>query len=624
MHRILTQLTFVATCLLITARAGAQGFTWATSGGAPGVANSFSGALDLARDPDGNIFLFNDGNTPQQCQGDTVLPSGGPGSINAFLHKFSSASELQWIRPVGPQFQPFSIRCDEAGSAYLLGRTLVNTIIVADTALNATAQRNYLLKISPEGDLIWAYDTGMPLTGGVSRTTMLHYSNGLLYFQSANLAIACIDTAGNPVSALAAASYAPQTAFLNLWFKNAVSLSNGDLIIAGEHRGELAFGNEPSQPGDAAAAAMNRYFFLRCSADLDSIRWYRSHGHFQDRLIHHIPLVVDAADNVYSCATLGFNTPIPFGPDQITNTALPNGIDAVLKMDADGTPLWMRPIDSPASTYAYGLVVKDDGTSLYLCGQQSSSTATFGPATITASATGKGFIAEISTEGTYLGGFHTGVPAQLPNALQSFSFALVAQGNGRYVVSGLLNTLSPWELSCTERLPNRGFFLTEFTGLPDEVPEPQITQVGNTLIASPVFTGTIQWLLDEVAILGANGQSIEPIENGSYSVIYTNETGCTGSDTSSVLVVTTAGLPDPRGTAGTLEAWPNPTVGFLLVRGLPFNARLTLTDAMGRTMRTFAMAGPEATMDMHGWPPGVYWLRVADGTGQPAVRIVKH
>ncbi len=623
MHKAIHLVSLLLFGTLGGLHANAQGFTWASSGGAAGTSNSFSGALDLARDPQGNLYLFNDGNTPHQCQGDTVSPSGGPGSPNAFVHKFNSAGELQWIRAVGPQFQPFSIRADEAGNAYFLGRTLVNTIIVGDTTLNVTASRNYLLKFSPAGDLVWAQNTGMPLTGGFSRTTLLHYANGLLYFQSGNLSMACIDTAGVPQTSLAATSYVPTTAFPNLWFKNAVSLSDGDVIITGEHRGELAFGTDPSLPGDAPAAALNRYFFLRCSADLDSIRWYRSHGNFQDRFIHNIPLVADPADNIYACATLGFNTPIPFGPDVVTNSTLGNGIDAVLKMDADGTPLWMRPINSSSSTYAYGLTVKEDGTSLYLCGQQSSSTATFGPAVITASATGKGFIAEISTAGEYLDGFHTGVPVQLPNALQSFSYALVSQGDGRYVVCGQLNTSSPWELSCTERIPNRGFFITEFTGLSDDVPEPAIDQVGNALIASPEFTGTIQWLLDGEAIVGANGQSYEPTENGSYSVRYTSEEGCVGTATSDVLLVTTTGL--EMQTSNTLVAWPNPADGPLFLRGLSSSGtvNITIVDAMGRTVATQNMVGPSAHIDTMPLQSGVYWLRVSDGAGQQVLRFVK-
>jgi hypothetical protein len=625
MAKASTPLMFLMCSTLAGLQANAQGFNWASSGGVSGIANSFSGALDLARDPQGNLFLFNDGNTPQQCQGDTVFPSGGPGSVNAFVHKFNSAGEVQWIRPVGPQFQPFSIRADEAGNAYFLGRTLVNTIIVDGSTLNVTASRNYLLKFSPEGDFVWAHNTGMPSTGGLARTTMLHYANGLLYFQSANLAMACIDTAGNAVATLAATSYVPQTAFPNLWFKNAIGLSDGDVIIAGEHRGELAFGTAPSQPGDAAAAALNRYFFMRCSADLDSIHWFRSHGNFLDRSIHNIPLEVDPADNLYACATLGFNTPIQFGPDLITNTTLGNGIDAVLKMDGDGTPLWMRPLSSTASTYAYGLTLKDDGNTLYLCGQQPASTLTFGSTVITALETGKGFIGEINTGGEYLTGFHTGEPAQFPNSLQSFAFALVAQGDGRYVVSGLLNTPSPWELSCTGRIVNRGFFVTEFTGISDAVPTPQISQDGSTLIASPAFDGTIQWTLNTEIIEGANGQTYEPTVNGSYSVIYTNEDGCVGAATSEVLDVINTGLAGTTSTATALEGWPNPTEGQLLLRGLSptGTTHITVLDAMGRSVAAFTSTGSSATIHIGALQNGVYWLRATQGNTQQVLRIVK-
>ena len=621
-----TLLMLAIVCTVVPHHLEAQGYTWASSGGSAGAGNSFSGALDLARDPQGNLFLFNDGNTPQQCQGDTVVPSGGPGSVNAFVHKFNSAGELQWIRPVGPQFQPFSIRADEAGNAYFLGRTLVNTIIVGDSTLNVIGSRNYLLKFSPDGELIWVHNTGMPTTGGLTRTTLLHYAGGRLYFQNADLSLASIDTAGNGLVTLAATSYVPTTSFPNLWFKNAVSLSNGDVIIAGEHRGELAFSNGPSLPGDGSAAALHRYFYLRCSADLDSIRWFRSHGHFKDRFQFSIPLAVDPADNIYSCATLGFNTPISFGPDVITNTTLVNGTDAVLKMDADGTPLWIRQLNSPTGTFAYGLTLKDGGNSVYLCGQQSASTLTFGSSVITASATGKGFIGEINTDGEYLTGFHTGVPAQAPNALQSFAYALVSQGDGRYVVCGQLNTLSPWELSCVERIQNRGFFVTEFTGLPDEVPQPQITQNGVTLIASPEFSGTIQWFLNGAPIAGANGQSYEPTVNGSYSVSFTSEQGCEGTASSEVIAVINTGMDEATAGSAALLAWPNPTEG-MIVLDTPMHrpgSPITVTDAMGRAVLQFRTSAERTTLALAALPAGIYLVQVGSGREAQHVRVVKH
>ena len=609
----------------LSLNATAQSFGWEASGGTVGTTNSFSGAMDLARDNAGNLFLFNDGNTAQQCQGDTVQPLGGPGSSNTYVHKFDPAGTLQWIRPVGSQFQPFSIRCDDSGNAYLLGRTLTNTIFLSDTTVSVIAFRNYLLKLSPDGDLVWLHDTGMPFTGGVSRTTLLHYAAGKMYFQSGDLSMACIDTAGADVGTLAASSYAQQTAFPNLWFKSAVSLSNGDVVIAGEHRGELAFPGYPSQPGNATSSALNRYFFLRCDDSLNVIQWYSSHGSFLDRFQHNIPLVVDPLDNVYASVTLNFNTPIVFGPDVLTNSTFGNGIDAIIKMDGAGEPLWMRSIQATGSTYAYGLVWKDDDSGLLACGEQISS-ATFGTSVIQAFTSGRGFIAEIDPDGNFLRGFPSGVQGQAPTSLQSFSYALASDGTGNYFVAGRLSTLGPWELSCTSRIQNLGFFLATFTGAPDEVPEPQIVQVENTLIAEPVFNGSIQWLFNGEPIPNAIDQSYVPTENGSYSVIFTNETGCTGSDTSSVTQVITTGLlpTDGRSSEGLL-AWPNPTDGTVLLSGLGNGGpvRITITDAIGRTWMDVGAHAPGTPLDLHALPSGVYWLCTENSDGVKALRIVR-
>ena len=599
----------------------AQGFQWSTTGGAAGISNSYLGAMDIARDPSGNLYLFNDANTAQQCQGDTVQPLGGGGSLNTFIHKFDADGILQWIRPVGSQFQPFSIECDEAGSIYLLGRSLVGNIFLEDTVLSVTANRNHLLKFAPNGDLIWHHDTGMPLTGGFSRTTLLHQAAGRLYFQSSNLSIACIDTSGAPIGTFSATSYVPQTALQNLWFKSAIGLSNGDVVVAGEHRGELAFGSNPSLPGDPNAAALNRYFFLRLGPELDTLHWFSSHGSFRDRLQYDIPLIRDGADHVYASVTLNPNTPIVFGPDQITST-LGNGLDAIVKMDASGTPLWMRALPNTSnSAYAFGLTWKDDDSGLLACGQFTAN-ITLGSITLTPGNTGRGFIAEVAPDGTFVTGYASGTPGTPPGPVQSWGQALASNGGGEYYITGFLNTLSNWELSCTPVVADRGFFLGAFTAVPDSVPTPTITQSGDSLVATPAFGGDIEWFLDGSAIPGASGESISISANGNYSVSYTNSTGCTGTATSSTFLVTTLGLAHTADISGVL-LMPNPTEGLLRVSGLSDNSIIRIIDTTGRTLLTHRSSGAVLVLDVSTLPCGPYLVRIESADATNTFRVVK-
>ncbi|MBL8002706.1 MAG: T9SS type A sorting domain-containing protein [Flavobacteriales bacterium] len=603
----------------ICADVNAQGFQWSTTGGAAGISNSYLGAMDIARDPSGNLYLFNDANTTQQCQGITAQPQGGGGSLNTFVHKFNAAGDLQWIRAVGPQFQPFSLECDDAGNLYLLGRTLTNTIVMDDTILTVVASQNHLLKFHPDGDLIWHFDTGMPLTGGLSRTTLLHHSAGRLYFQSGNLEMTCIDTAGTFIATLAASSYTPQTAFPNLWFKSAVSLSNGDVVVAGEHRGALAFGSNPSLPGDPNAAALNRYFFLRLGPELDTLHWFRSHGSFRDRFQYDIPLIRDGSDNIYASVTLNANTPITFGPDQVTST-IGNGIDAFIKMDEGGTPLWMRPMlpSTTNSAYAYALTWKDDDSGLLACGQFFAS-ITFGNITMVPGNTGKGFIAEVAPDGTFVTGFASGTSV---SPLQSWGQALATNGSGEYLIAGFLNTLSPWELSCAPVAADRGFYLASFNATSDSVPTPVIALVGDSLIASPAFTGDIQWFLDGSPIAGADGQATAITANGDYSVTYTSTTGCTGTASSSTFLVTTLGLNTMAETMLVLR--PNPTNGPVILSGVPVNARVSVLDATGRVRQEFSSARTDLAIELGDEPAGMYMVRMEAEGKVRTMRLLKH
>jgi hypothetical protein len=84
--------------LLLTATLQAQRFDCVSSAGYVGAANSYNGAVAVARDSQGNLYTLDAANTVQQSQGITANP-GGETSI--FLYKFNSAGEIVYIEPIG-------------------------------------------------------------------------------------------------------------------------------------------------------------------------------------------------------------------------------------------------------------------------------------------------------------------------------------------------------------------------------------------------------------------------------------------------------------------------------------------------------------------------------------------
>jgi len=599
----------------------AQHFEWSTSGGYVGVPNAFSGATDIARDPAGNLYLFNDGNLAQQCQGDTIQTVTTSILMNTFVHKFDPAGQLLWIKAIGPQFDPFSIEADEQGQVYLLGRNGSNPLItMSDTTLSVPQSTNFIIKLSTDGDFIWLHNTGMPSTGGLGNTGLLKYQSGKLYFQNGELSAGSIDTTGNFLGSVTAAFFQPQTAALNIWFRNGATFSNGDLLFVGEHRGRLAFGTD-TLPLDPTAASLDRYFFLRVTSTMQLV-WYKSYGSFSSPLQIPIGITIDNNDNVYASVLLAFNTPIVFGPDSVFNSTLVNGSGGYIKMDALGNPLWMRTIQSGQSSNPYGMVWSHDNSGVIACGVYGGIT-NFGNITLNGVNDGKGYIAKFDTAGNFIYAYSAATSGVIPNALQSFAYAIASDGNGKYYVSGKLGTLDPYIQSCISYGPNRGFFLSSFTGIPDTIPNPSIVQNGNLLTATPPFTGDIQWLLNGTPIPGATGQTYTATQNGNYSVIYEYNFGCVGSDTSDVEFINVSSIRDDQNMI--FSAQPNPfTTQLIIDSGNEFIQSYTVYTSEGRVVKSMEnIRANRIVFDSEKWSAGVYFVRLTTLSSSSTVRVLK-
>ncbi len=599
----------------------AQHFEWSTSGGYVGVPNAFSGATDIARDPAGNLYLFNDGNLAQQCQGDTIQTVTTSILMNTFVHKFDPAGQLLWIKAIGPQFDPFSIEADEQGQVYLLGRNGSNPLItMSDTTLSVPQSTNFIIKLSTDGDFIWLHNTGMPSTGGLGKTGLLHYQSGKIYFQNGGLSAGSIDTTGNFLGSVTAAFFQPQTAALNIWFRNGATFSNGDLLFVGEHRGRLAFGTD-TLPLDPTAASLDRYFFLRVTSTMQLV-WYKSYGSFSSPLQIPIGITIDNNDNVYASVLLAFNTPIVFGPDSVFNSTLVNGSGGYIKMDALGNPLWMRTIQSGQSSNPYGMVWSHDNSGVIACGVYGGIT-NFGNITLNGANDGKGYIAKLDTAGNFIYAYSAATSGVIPNALQSFAYAIASDGNGKYYVSGKLNTNDPYIQSCITYSRNRGFFLSSFTGIPDSIPNPSIVQNGNLLTATPPFTGDIQWLLNGTPIPGANGQTYTATQNGNYSVIYEYNFGCVGSDTSDVEFVTVSSTNESL--VFQITTKPNPfTSYFTIDTGSEYIRSYSVFSLDGRLVTSSEeIYTSKLTLETAKWDAGIYFIRLISETSSASIKILK-
>lgn len=156
-------------------------------------------------------------------------------------------------------------------------------------------------------------------------------------------------------------------------------------------------------------------------------------------------------------------------------------------------------------------------------------------------------------------------------------------------------------------------------------PVPVITQTDKVLTTT-LAGYQYQWYRNGVAIAGATNQFHILTENGTYTLVITNQYGCT-SVSIPFDVTTVAAGSLPVAAPFTVACHPNPVTSDLDVRiegevAVPLT--LTLVDATGRVHRTLRDLEPGAHMthriSMHAAPPGVYFIIAAT---KDAIQISK-
>jgi hypothetical protein len=591
----------------------AQRFDWATTGGAAGIANSFNGAIDIARDPQGNIYTMDFSNHAQQCQGDTLQPIQG--GVSTYIYKFNAQGELLFMNRVGPvsgTFNAFNIETDDAGSLYLLGQPNgVGTIVVNEDTVPTVASTNQLIKMDSLGNFVWIKNTSAATNGD---GCMLQYSNGYLYYQSGNLSVSKIDTAGVVDANLTASYYSSPTASSGLLFKGSAVFPNGDLLFAAYSRGTVAYGTDTLfHIGNPFLTAP--FLFVRCDTNMNLI-WakYASNGRDPDN--NFIPVAIDSSDNVY--AAVQVNLEMIIGNDTIQSTDF-TGQGTIIKFDGNGTGIWAKALQSSGLAYAWCMQNTPDNSGI-LIGGGYTGTAQFGSFALTGSSQNLPFIAKFDLNGNYTNAFSY---AQDPT--QTDAKCMSADGNGNYYVGGKLANSTVPIFSCTPAPANRGFYLASFTEQPDIAPTPTIIVNGNQLTASPEFSGDIQWYFNGNILNNENGQTLLATETGNYSVTYAYITGCISADTSSVLNVVVTSISDNYRNS-PISIYPNPSTGLFQITGIKDESSsydVSVCNLLGATIYNFSNINKNQAINIGDAAPGIYLVQVKSNNTNVTFKILK-
>jgi hypothetical protein len=592
----------------------AQRFNWATSGGYAGIANSFLGAIDIARDPQGNVYTMDYGNGKQQCQGDTFDPLS---SYTTFVYKFNPQGELLHVSRIGAlsgDFYGYNLETDEAGSVYVLGQPNgVTSIIINSDTVAAVGNTNQLVKLDRDGTYQWKKNTGF---AGNGEGCMLQHSKGYIYYQSGNLTITKMDTAGNAVSALTASYYSSPTSSTGVIYKGSSVFSNSDLLFAAYSRGVVAFGNDTLyNTGNPFLTAP--ILLLRCDTSLN-LDWARYLSNTRDPDQNFIPVAIDKDNSVYTAVQV--NDEMIIGTDTVTN---PNnnfiGEGAIVKVDSAGNDVWARALQSTSTSLAWCLQPSTDNAGVIFGGGYTGN-ATFGTFTLSNGSNSLPFIAKLDANGNFTKAFNY---LQAPSG--SDANCLLPDGDGNYLVGGKLPNNTVPVFSCTPIAGAKGFYLGSFSEQPDSVPTPAITANGNVLSASPDFEGDIQWFFNGTLLNGENGPTLTATQSGNYTVEYSYTTGCVGSASSAVQAVTISSVGQATGKDGWM-LYPNPSSGVFVLHGPDDNSPATglvIKNMAGAVIYSTAHYSPQQSIDITRAAAGLYVVEVTSNSTAATFKVLK-
>jgi hypothetical protein len=161
------------------------------------------------------------------------------------------------------------------------------------------------------------------------------------------------------------------------------------------------------------------------------------------------------------------------------------------------------------------------------------------------------------------------------------------------------------------------------------LPQPVITQSGNTLTVTPSFP-FYQWYSGTTsAIPGATAQSYTPTQPGTYSVVVTSNAGCIGQST----LFTTGTAVTTVNKESSINLYPNPNTGCFTIEGAFVSndgkANISIVDVAGRIVQTQEVFVNNGTFSAHidmnsAFAAGVYTIKVSSDAANAVIPFVKN
>ncbi len=150
----------------------------------------------------------------------------------------------------------------------------------------------------------------------------------------------------------------------------------------------------------------------------------------------------------------------------------------------------------------------------------------------------------------------------------------------------------------------------------NNLPHPVIIQNGMVLSTEEEYQ-SYQWFKNGIALSDEVSETFEFTEDGDYSVLVTNENGCSATSDAKSVVITSL---NKKGISKVSNLYPNPTNSTLYVE-LKEAGQIKILSILGEQLETYIAPAGTVTIDVSNLNTGVYMLQTDKGE---SIRFAKN
>lgn len=562
------------------------------------------------------------------------LTATATGIYDVFVAKLDSSGTWQWVTTAGGigagnQDYGNAVVADDAGNSYVIG-TLGNTIYFGSTGLTSFGNDDiFIAKLNSAGVWQWAKQFGstyiddgngiiidpsgnLYCTGCFSGTVAFGSTTLTSYGASEDIFVCKLDSGGNISWAVKAGGSTPD-------YGNGLQRdASGNLFVTGWYSTTATFGSSA-----VTTLGGNEVFIARCDS-VGNWQWAASGGTAGIDIAYDI--VLDNEDNSYITGYVNAGYPVIFGSDTITIASDYSDI-FLAKCDSSGSWQWLAVEGSVSWDVGYGIVT--DNCSQYVTGYFTLG-VNFDSILLTSSGVNSdAFIGKYTYDPSACQSFYASDPTLCEKfCIDFFDQSTTNPTSWQWLFPGGSPASSPDQnptnicyntpgtydvtLITTSTSGNDTILLSDYITVYSTPPFPVINQNGYTLTSSSA--DFYQWQFNSVDIPGATNQSYDATQSGYYTVIITDQNGCSSSTVVYILISgVSQSYPETN-----ISVYPNPSAGNVVVdfgnkeadERISIDVKNTAGQKVFSSQQKIRTTPSKVEIDLSDLNPGIYLIEI--------------